>query len=137
MEEFPISFDFSFNVHVSDAIFIAFILYFLYIITKAYIIYKCVNEKDKLSFKEAVKHNLITQFFNGITPFSTGGQPMEIYMIAEHNIKVSKATSVTIENFIFYQTALVIYGAIAVLMSIHPLLSKKDKLLSPCFSCQA
>ena len=30
---------------------IAFILYFLYIITKAYIIYKCVNEKDKLSFK--------------------------------------------------------------------------------------
>ena len=67
---------------------IAFILYFLYIITKAYIIYKCVNEKDKLSFKEAVKHNLITQFFNGITPFSTGGQPMEIYMIAEHHIKV-------------------------------------------------
>lgn len=93
---------------------IAFILYFLYIITKAYIIYKCVNEKDKLSFKEAIKHNLITQFFNGITPFSTGGQPMEVYMVAEHNIKVSKATSVTIENFIFYQTALVIYGAIAV-----------------------
>lgn len=93
---------------------IAFLLYFLYIITKAYIIYKCVNEKDKLSFKEAIKHNMITQFFNGITPFSTGGQPMEVYMIAEHNIKVSKATSVTIENFIFYQTALVIYGAIAV-----------------------
>ncbi len=93
---------------------IAFLLYFLYIITKAYIIYKCVNEKDKLSFKEAIKHNIITQFFNGITPFSTGGQPMEVYMIAEHNIKVSKATSVTIENFIFYQTALVIYGAIAV-----------------------
>lgn len=93
---------------------IAILLYFLYIILKAYIIYKCVDEKDKLSFKEAIKHNIITQFFNGITPFSTGGQPMEVYMIAEHKIKVSKATSVTIENFIFYQTALVIYGAIAV-----------------------
>lgn len=93
---------------------VAIALYFAYIISKAYIIYKCVDEKDKLSFKEAIKHNIITQFFNGITPFSTGGQPMEVYMIAEHNIKVSKATSVTLENFIFYQTALVIYGVIAV-----------------------
>ncbi len=93
---------------------IAILLYFIYIISKAYIIYKSVNEKDKLTFKEAIKHNIITQFFNGITPFSTGGQPMEVYMIAEHGIKVSKATSVTIENFIFYQTALVIYGIIAV-----------------------
>ena len=93
---------------------IAILLYFIYITSKAYIIYKSVNEKDKLTFKEAVKHNVITQFFNGITPFSTGGQPMEVYMIAEHGIKVSKATSVTIENFIFYQTALVIYGVIAV-----------------------
>lgn len=93
---------------------VAILLYFGYVISKAYIIYKSVNEKDKLSFKEAIKHNIITQFFNGITPFSTGGQPMEVYMIAEHGIKVSKATSVTIENFIFYQTALVIYGVIAV-----------------------
>ena len=93
---------------------VAIMLYFAYIISKAYIIYKCVDEKDKLSFKEAIKHNIITQFFNGITPFSTGGQPMEVYMIAEHNIKVSKSTSVTLENFIFYQTALVIYGVIAV-----------------------
>lgn len=93
---------------------VAIMLYFAYIISKSYIIYKCVDEKDKLSFKEAIKHNIITQFFNGITPFSTGGQPMEVYMIAEHNIKVSKATSVTLENFIFYQTALVIYGVIAV-----------------------
>ena len=93
---------------------IAILLYFIYIVSKAYIIYKSVNEKDKLTFKEAIKHNIITQFFNGITPFSTGGQPMEVYMIAEHGIKVSKATSVTIENFIFYQTALVIYGVIAV-----------------------
>lgn len=93
---------------------VAILLYFGYIISKAYIIYKSVNEKDKLTFKEAIKHNIITQFFNGITPFSTGGQPMEVYMIAEHGIKVSKATSVTIENFIFYQTALVIYGVIAV-----------------------
>lgn len=108
---------------------VAIMLYFAYIISKAYIIYKCVDEKDKLSFKEAIKHNIITQFFNGITPFSTGGQPMEVYMIAEHNIKVSKATSVTLENFIFYQTALVIYGVIAVVCNLTFNLFPKVALL--------
>lgn len=108
---------------------VAIMLYFAYIISKAYIIYKCVDEKDKLSFKEAIKHNIITQFFNGITPFSTGGQPMEVYMIAAHNIKVSKATSVTLENFIFYQTALVIYGVIAVVCNLTFNLFPKVALL--------
>ena len=48
---------------------IAFILYFLYIITKAYIIYKCVNEKDNLSFKEDLKHKINKHFINGINQF--------------------------------------------------------------------
>ena len=80
-------------------VLIAILFYFIYIVLRAYIIYKSVNDKKKLTFKEAIKHNIITQFFNGITPFSTGGQPMEVYMLTEHNISVAKATSVTIINF--------------------------------------
>ena len=99
-------------------VLIAILFYFIYIILRAYIIYKSVDDKKKLTFKEAIKHNIITQFFNGITPFSTGGQPMEIYMLTEHNISVAKATSVTIINFIFYQTALVIYGIIVVIYNM-------------------
>ncbi len=93
---------------------IAILFFLLYLALKAYPVYISIGNKNKLTFKEAIKHNIITQFFNGITPFSTGGQPMEIYMLTEHNIKLSEATSITIQNFIFYQTALVIYGAIAV-----------------------
>lgn len=100
-------------------IIIAIILYFLSLSIKAYIIYKSVNDKEKLSLKESIKHNIITQFFNGITPFSSGGQPMEIYMLTEHGISLSKATSITIQNFIFYQTALVIFGTIAVLYNTY------------------
>lgn len=95
-------------------IIIAILLFLLSIGLKAYITYKTVNDKERISLKEAIKHNLITQFFNGITPFSTGGQPMEIYMLTEHNIPLSQATNITIQNFIFYQTALVIYGVLAV-----------------------
>ena len=95
-------------------ILLAFLFYALFIVIKGYVNYKITNDKKKLSLKEAIKHNIITQFFNGVTPFSTGGQPMEVYMLMEHDIPIAKATNQTIQSFIFYQIALVICGAIAV-----------------------
>lgn len=95
-------------------ILIAIIFFLLFIILRAYVNYKIVNNPKKISLKEAIKHNIIVQFFNGITPFSTGGQPMEVYMLTEHNIKTSEAATYTIQSFIFYQVALVICGALAV-----------------------
>ncbi len=92
----------------------AFIFFFLSIIIKSYVNYIIVNDKKKISFLESLKHNLIIQFFNGVTPFATGGQPMEVYMLKEHNISLAKATNQTIQSFIFYQIALVICGFLAV-----------------------
>ena len=96
-------------------ILLAIIFWTLSVVIKAYINYKTVNNKEKINIKEAIKHNIITQFFNGITPFSSGGQPMEIYMLTEHGISGTQATMITIQNFIFYQTALVLYGIVAIL----------------------
>ncbi len=98
-------------------IFIGFICFFIYIIIHSYVVYKTVNQKDKFTFKESIKHNIIVQFFNGITPFQTGGQPMEIYMLSKHNINLSKATNYILQNFIFYQIALVLFGFIAVIIN--------------------
>lgn len=95
-------------------ILIALFFYFLSVSIKGYVNYLITNDKDKISIREAIKHNLIAQFFNGVTPFSTGGQPMEIYMLTEHNIPVTKATNQTVQSFIFYQIALVICGVFAV-----------------------
>lgn len=96
-------------------ILVAILLYFLYVIIRGYVNYKITNDKKKLSLREAIKHNIITQFFNGVTPFSTGGQPMEIYMLTEHDISLANATNQTIQSFIFYQIALVICGLAAVI----------------------
>ncbi len=96
-------------------ILIAVVLYFLYIAIRAYKIYITVNDKKKFTLWESIKHNIITQFFNGVTPFSSGGQPMEIYMLTKHKISFPKASNYIILNFMFYQIALVIYGTIAVL----------------------
>ena len=95
-------------------ILIAIILYYISVCIRGFVNYLIVNDKKKLSIKEAIKHNLIIQFFNGITPFSTGGEPMEIYMLTEHNISLPKATNYSVQSFLFYQVSLVICGVIAV-----------------------
>lgn len=71
----------------------------------------------KITFKTVFFQTLITQFFNGVTPFSTGGQPMAIYMLTEEDIKPAHATSVILQNFLFYQISLIFIGFIAVVLN--------------------
>ena len=110
-------------------VFAAVVILFIAIFLRAYVNYLIVDDKEKVSLKESMKHNLITQFFNGITPFSTGGQPMEVYMLTEHNISVAKATIQTIQSFIYYQIALVLCGLFAVLYNFFFHVFPKDDFL--------
>lgn len=72
--------------------------------------------QNTLSFFDLFKTTMATQFFNGITPFSSGGQPFQIYIICKlSKSKVGRITSSALQNFIVYQLALVIYGLIALL----------------------
>ena len=63
---------------------------------------------------QAYKMLIITKFFNGITPFSSGGQPMQVYLLKRDGIRITKATNIIIQNFIIYQAALVTVGVFAV-----------------------
>ena len=91
------------------------LLFFLAsVMIKGYVNYKIINEKDKVSKKEAISQNFIAQFFNGITPFATGGEPMGVYMLMEQGISFPKATNYMVQSFVFYQVALVIMGFFAV-----------------------
>ncbi len=97
---------------------IAVIGILLYIFFKSLALYSTVkNEVEGYTLWKAIKHNMITQFFNGITPFSTGGQPMEIYMLHQKGIRIPKATNLIMQTFIFYQVALVFFGIIAVVFN--------------------
>lgn len=69
------------------------------------------------SYKSALKMQFITKFFNGITPFSTGGQPMQIYLLKKEGFRLTKATNIIMQNFILYQAALVTYGLFALLVN--------------------
>lgn len=72
---------------------------------------------ENYSYKSALKMQFITKFFNGITPFSTGGQPMQIYLLKKEGFRLTKATNIIMQNFILYQAALVTYGIFALLVN--------------------
>lgn len=71
--------------------------------------------KEDITFAKIFKIVFITQFFDGITPSSTGGQPYQIYAFNKEKISLANGTNIVIQNFIVYQIALILLGLIAVL----------------------
>lgn len=72
------------------------------------------NNGEKISYFDVLKLVISTQFFNGITPFSTGGQPFQIYILTKKSkLSASSVTSASVHNFIVYQFILVVLGSVA------------------------
>lgn len=103
-------------------ILLAIIVYFLGFTVEVIALKKLVNQYNKnYKFKRAFKLNLITKFFNGITPLASGGQPFQVYELTKDKISVAHGTNIIVENFILYQSALVILGLFACFFSpVHP-----------------
>ena len=67
------------------------------------IMYK--NQKFSNSFKVS----MIGQLFNNITPFSSGGQPMQAYELNKNGLRVSDSLCAMSMKFIITQLALVLF----------------------------
>ncbi len=99
-------------------IFVALLFSFLFIFFDSLCFYGIAKEySKKYKFKNALRLITITKFFNGITPFSTGGQPMQVYMLKKEGFRITKSTNIIIQNFILYQAALVLMGVIALVLN--------------------
>lgn len=103
------------NINVKWII-LSILLLFIYRFLGGTSIYLLVkNSKENISIWKTFQLNFITLFFNGITPFATGGQPMTVYYLHKENISVEKSTNIVLQNFIMYQTALILVGLITIL----------------------
>ena len=60
------------------------------------------------SFTNSFKVSMLGQLFNNITPFSSGGQPMQAYELTKTGKRVSDSLSAMAMKFIITQTALVV-----------------------------
>lgn len=70
-------------------------------------------------FTNSFKVSMIGQLFNNITPFSTGGQPMQAYELTKTGKRVSDSLSAMAIKFIITQSALVISTIIVALFQFQ------------------
>lgn len=112
-------------------ILVVFLLLFLYWVIKAFVRKKLVsNFNSEYSYLDSLKLSCELNFFNGVTPFATGGQPYEVYSLTRHNIKGIEATNIMIQNFITYQIALVFLGILAMITNTFAHIFPKGFLTS-------
>ena len=71
------------------------------------------------TFFNSFKIMMIGQLFNNITPFSSGGQPMQAYEMYQDGKKVSDSFSVLSMKFIVTQTSLVAFTLIVMLFQFQ------------------
>ncbi len=95
---------------------VAIFLIFSYWFMKSYVLYQTARHfKKDYRITQAFRNILLTQFFNGITPFASGGQPFQVYALKKEGIRLTDGTNIIIQDFIVYQIALVILGVCAII----------------------
>lgn len=70
-------------------------------------------EKD---FARDVKVALLGKYYDNITPFSSGGQPMQIYYLTKKGNAVGKSTSIIVTKFLTQMVAWILVGASVMLL---------------------
>ncbi len=77
---------------------------------------KKIYPKHKYSL--SLKSNIIGKLFNNITPFSSGGQALQAYMLSRYGLRVSDTLSVLMMKFVVYQVGLFSYALILLLTNL-------------------
>lgn len=57
-------------------------------------------------------------FFNAITPFASGGQPMQAFMMMKQGVPLGTSASVLLSKFIIYQIILTLYSSVVLIMQL-------------------
>lgn len=68
----------------------------------------------RYKYHQALANQAIGNFYNGVTPGSSGGQVAQIYTFKKQGVSVSNAASVMVMMYIVYQSCLIVMGIISV-----------------------
>ncbi len=72
-------------------------------------------------FHQTLRVSMIGQLFNCITPFASGGQPIQAYYMVKDGIPLGSAAMALLIKFIIYQLVLTIYSLIVLIFKFGQL----------------
>lgn len=100
-------------------IFLYFLLQGIYMKT----ILKALNKK--ITLKKGIFYSMIEFYFSGITPSSTGGQPVQLYYMTKDKIPVRKSYITLMLNTIYFKLIMLILGIIVLVFNNGYVFSNK------------
>ena len=65
---------------------------------------------QKLTRRSSLRVSMIGQLFNNITPFASGGQPVQAYELARCGVSYGESSCILMVKFIVYQLAMTLYA---------------------------
>ncbi len=112
-------------------IIFSIILFFFSIFIKSISVNKFLQTRHKYKLSKTFCLTIISQFINGITPFQTGGQPYEVYLLKRDGIRITDSANSILKDFISYQIALILLAVISIMINIKrlPLVNFHTKFL--------
>lgn len=63
-----------------------------------------------MKFWSAFKTTIIGQYYSFLTPFASGGQPMQLYELGKDKMPVGSATAVLVSKFLLFQVTVTLYS---------------------------
>lgn len=84
--------------------------------------------KTKVRFL-AVKIAMMGFYYNLVTPFVSGSQPMQIYALNKYDINLSKSIAIVTNKTVLFQTVVTITGAVIIFLNIEVLKNELPSML--------
>lgn len=98
-------------------LFIGYLFVLSYTFLKSVVTNDIINKFKKFDIKKTFDLQIMTFFFNAITPFSTGGQPFQVYVLKKNNLSLSDGTNIIVQESIIHQIAIIIVGLMAIIIN--------------------
>ena len=98
----------------------AIVLMLIFILFKAVITKTYVNfYREGYTLSQAFRLRVETMFFDGITPFSSGGGPYHIVSLKKAGVRIINGANVMVISSLLYQLSLCTLMTISVLLNLH------------------
>ncbi len=91
----------------------------LYWVLEAVVLFNvCHAINCKIRFTDCFATSMIGQLFNCLTPFASGGQPIQAYKMVKCGVPLGQASCALLTKFIIYQFMLTLYTLAVILMRL-------------------
>lgn len=93
-----------------------------------HIIMKSIHKPQK--FKDTLVVSVIGQYFNCITPFASGGQPIQAYYLMRYGATLGASMTALLSKFIVYQFVLTVYSLVLLVLRFNYFTTKLSALMA-------